>query len=140
MEQQSTSSPAVSKCPFWHRKFTYCVLLVIILGATFYTGLSVGNSWGQTSVPTPFKAILGETKQVNPGYGEVQDTEKIPAYLSKDVNFKLFWDVWQLVQKESVNKDTPDIKLFYGALSGIVGALGDPYSVYFDPETYKKFN
>ncbi len=28
----------------------------------------------------------------------------------------------------------------YGALSGMVGSLGDPYSVFFDPETTRKFN
>lgn len=117
----------------------YSLLTLAVLTVTFYSGVFVGNTSGNTSMPAPLQTILGETQGATKGYGKVKDSEKIPAYLSKDVNFKLFWEVWRLVQKESVHKDTPDIKLFYGALSGVVGALGDPYSVYFDPETYKKF-
>lgn len=56
------------------------------------------------------------------------------------VDFALFWDIWRIVKKQYFGEQVDDQKLFYGALSGIVGALKDPYSVFFDPETTKKFN
>jgi carboxyl-terminal processing protease len=55
------------------------------------------------------------------------------------VDFNLFWEVWSLVQKNYVHQPVTDTKLFYGALSGLVFALDDPYSVFFDPEMAEKF-
>ncbi len=63
-----------------------------------------------------------------------------PAYLSKDVNFQQFWDVWQTVQQQYVDRPVSDTKLFYGALEGMVAGVGDPYTVYLDPATYKEFD
>lgn len=77
----------------------------------------------------------------SPTSGTLRDTDKpLPKYLSKDVDFDLLWDVWKRVKRDYITKDTPDTKLFYGALEGIVGALDDPYSVFLDPETSKKFD
>ncbi|MDP2656738.1 MAG: S41 family peptidase [bacterium] len=124
----------------WYRKLSIGVAVVFVLGATFYGGVYAGSVWDNTSTPGSLQGIFGNTSTANDGYGNVKNADKIPDYLSKDVNFQLFWDVWRLVKKESVTKDTPDIKLFYGALSGVVSALDDPYSVYFDPDMHKKFN
>lgn len=59
---------------------------------------------------------------------------------SKDVDFDLFWEVWQTVKKEYVDSKTlTDKKLFYGALAGLVQATSDPYSVFMDPEEAHEF-
>jgi carboxyl-terminal processing protease len=47
----------------------------------------------------------------------------------KSVDFSLFWDTYQTIQKNSLNKlDTQ--KALDGAIKGMVNALGDPFSVY----------
>jgi len=71
--------------------------------------------------------------------GTVSNVGELPEHLSKDVDFNLFWKVWDLVKKNYVHQPVADTKLFYGALSGIVSSLDDPYSVFFDPDTAKKF-
>ena len=72
---------------------------------------------------------------------EVKNKDSVPSYLKKDVDFKMFWDVWQLVSDKYVDKDKiNNSKLYYGSVAGIVAALGDPYSVFFDPKTSKDFN
>lgn len=55
-----------------------------------------------------------------------------------NVDFKLFWDTWDLVSREYIDKKAidPD-KLFYGAISGMVSAIGDPYTVFLPPEQQK---
>lgn len=59
----------------------------------------------------------------------------------KDLDFKLFWQVWDVVKNKYVDSDeVTDQELFYGALSGIVSALDDPYSVFLDPEYSKTFD
>ncbi len=69
----------------------------------------------------------------------------IPVIINKrpetprEVDFKLFWDVWDIVEE----KYTGDInyqKMLFGAISGMVEALGDPYTMFLDPEETAQFN
>ncbi len=54
------------------------------------------------------------------------------------VDFKLFWDTWDLLSKTYIDKKALDpSKLFYGAISGMVAAVGDPYTVFLPPEQQK---
>lgn len=55
-----------------------------------------------------------------------------------NVDFKLFWDTWDLLSRSYLDKKNIDPqKLFYGAISGMVAALGDPYTVFLPPEQQK---
>lgn len=55
-----------------------------------------------------------------------------------NVDFKLFWDTWDLLSRSYLDKKAIDPnKLFYGAISGMVAALGDPYTVFLPPEQQK---
>lgn len=55
-----------------------------------------------------------------------------------NVDFKLFWDTWDLLSKTYIDKKALDPqKLFYGAISGMVSAVGDPYTVFLPPEQQK---
>lgn len=55
-----------------------------------------------------------------------------------DVDFKLFWDTWDLVSKQYYDKKALDPqKMFYGAISGMVSAVGDPYTVFLPPDQQK---
>ncbi len=50
------------------------------------------------------------------------------------VDFSLFWTVWDEVQNKYVDKSKLDTqKMVYGAISGMVSALGDPYTVFLPP-------
>lgn len=71
--------------------------------------------------------------------GEIKNEKKVSEYLSKDIDFNLFWEVWNLAKNNYVHQPVRDTELFYGALSGIISSLGDPYSVFFDPETAADF-
>lgn len=71
--------------------------------------------------------------------GQVLDKDKLPDYLTKDVNFNLFWEVWQKIQASYIDRPVSETKLLYGAMSGLVGSLGDPYSLFFEPVEAKKF-
>ncbi len=53
--------------------------------------------------------------------------------------FQPFWQVYNLIQSEYIDKvDTA--KLVDGATKGLVDSLGDQFSGYMDPETYKLVN
>lgn len=72
--------------------------------------------------------------------------EKVKNVLSKEtarpsaVDFSLFWETWAALQDRYVDKDkiNPQ-KEVYGAVSGLVKSLGDPYTVFFPPTENKQF-
>lgn len=55
-------------------------------------------------------------------------------------DFSPFWKVWNTINEKypSANKTT-DQERVYGAISGLMGSLNDPYSVFFNPEEAKSF-
>lgn len=58
------------------------------------------------------------------------------AVLNADeqARFRVFWEAWQVVEKEFYDKSQIDHqKLIYGAVKGMVDAVGDPYTVYQTP-------
>ncbi|MFZ5390697.1 MAG: S41 family peptidase [Patescibacteria group bacterium] len=85
---------------------------------------------------------LGFNKKNNQDFfsGTVTNiNQPAPDYLSRDIDFSLFWKVWQYVHNNYINHSISDTKLFYGAIAGMVQGLEDPYSVYMDPQTAKEF-
>lgn len=55
-----------------------------------------------------------------------------------NVDFKLFWDTWDLLSRQYIDKKAVDPnKMFYGAISGMVASLGDPYTYFLPPEQQK---
>jgi len=59
----------------------------------------------------------------------------------ENVDFSLFWEAWQTLETKYVNQDNfDDQEMIYGAISGMVNSLGDPYTVFLDPADTKRFN
>ncbi|MFH1582923.1 MAG: S41 family peptidase [Candidatus Falkowbacteria bacterium] len=61
--------------------------------------------------------------------------------LTQDVDFNLFWNVWDELKDKYVDKDKLDDKtMFYGAIKGVVESIGDPYTVFMEPKVAKEFS
>lgn len=57
---------------------------------------------------------------------------------STAADFSLFWDVWDRLSHTYLRKNEMDPqKMVYGAISGMVASLGDPYTVFLPPEQNK---
>lgn len=62
---------------------------------------------------------------------------KVPE--SKNVNFSLFWEVWDRLESSYLDKGALDKeKMVYGAISGLVSSLDDPYTVFLPPNENKE--
>ena len=62
--------------------------------------------------------------------------------LGREVFFdeRLYGAVVDYLKQDYFKRDTlDDKKLFYGALRGVVEAVGDPYTTFFDPQSNKEF-
>lgn len=59
--------------------------------------------------------------------------------VTQNVDFSLFWDVWRRLYGNYVDKKALDPqKMVYGAISGMVQSLGDPYTVFLPPAQNKE--
>ncbi|OGL66352.1 hypothetical protein A2856_01490 [Candidatus Uhrbacteria bacterium RIFCSPHIGHO2_01_FULL_63_20] len=103
-------------------------ILILLLGISlsFSTGLFVGKQQGA-------RAAVPE------GEGRVLNQGDVPSTLSEDVDFRQFWDVWNLVKELYVRQPVSEKELFYGAMHGLVAGTGDDYTSYFDPEEAQAF-
>lgn len=105
-----------------HKKVLSVGAVIILVAGTFVLGLYVGFAH------RPYVSrIVG-----------VSDTA-VPAGLTAD--FEPFWKVWSTIDEQfpDANKVSAQDRV-YGAIKGLVGSLGDPYSVYFPPADAKDFN
>ena len=99
-------------------------LIVILILAAFVVGLFMGRSdWVERQLTQKIRSeITGKY---------ISQTEK--------VDFKLFWDVWDILEKKFIKQPLDYEKMLYGAIEGMVESLEDPYTVFMDPEMSKKF-
>lgn len=75
-----------------------------------------------------------------PGSGDARTLINASAPAGNTVDFSLFWDVWGKLTQNYVDPKTIDVqKLVYGAISGMVSAVGDPYTSFFPPQQNKQF-
>lgn len=61
----------------------------------------------------------------------------IPA--DKDLDFSLFWTVWDRLTASYLDKTVLNPReMIYGAIKGMVASLGDPYTVFLPPQENKE--
>ncbi|MDD5290841.1 MAG: S41 family peptidase [Patescibacteria group bacterium] len=117
----------------WLKRISLVILVLILMAASFGSGLYISQK-------SEIIKKLAETEAVYLGsligkYGQGRDD-----ILNQDVNFNLFWEVWDTLEKEYVDKGKLNDKaMFYGALNGLVASVGDPYTVFMDPKFSREF-
>lgn len=58
----------------------------------------------------------------------------------ENLDFSLFWESWKNLKDHFYDPTKFDIeKMIYGAISGMVNSLGDPYTVFFNPQETEDF-
>lgn len=58
----------------------------------------------------------------------------------EDVDFSLFWETWKTIEDKFVNPEELDVQeMIYGAISGMVQSLEDPYTIFLTPTDTKRF-
>lgn len=108
------------------RKFYKVAGLVIVLIAVFVTGYNFGRS---------------NEPELNKVVGLVDLENGKP----EDVDFSAFWKTWNVINEKFVPVTSSTTKAVnsqdkvWGAIMGLASSLGDPYTVFFDPEEAKDF-
>lgn len=102
------------------RSFILILALLILSGG-------VGYRLGERNISIGFSADRRPVIKTEPPAGNA-------------VDFGLFWDVWAKVSRYYIDPKAIDVqKLVFGAVSGMVAAVGDPYTSFFPPQENKQF-
>lgn len=103
------------------KKFLFVIASIVLLAVAFVSGMYVEY------LHRPYSdRISGIDNMQNPD--------------GSNVDFEPFWKVWNMIdQKFPDAKSVSPQDRVYGAIKGLVGSLGDPYSVYFPPQESKDF-
>jgi carboxyl-terminal processing protease len=97
------------------------LLILVILS------IGLGYEYGRQSVKSSQTSSASSSLVINQ-----------TAKAQKDVDFSLFWDVWDRLSRTYVDKKKLDPqKMVYGAISGMVSSLDDPYTVFLPPQQNK---
>lgn len=98
-------------------------ILLFFVGAIL-ASFGAGFYFGQLQVPPP--PIEGVANQ------ELGQPE--------EVDFSLFWDAWRILEEKFVDPEKINYQeMIYGAISGMVKSLKDPYTVFMPPVETKIF-
>lgn len=108
--------------PVIRKVISTILVLVVVFMAGYYLGLRNFQVLTTNNYPT------------------VTISREIPGN-RKNLDFSLFWKVWDMLDASYFDKSkiVPS-KLVYGAIQGMVAAIGDPYTAYFPPDTNKVVN
>ena len=103
------------------KNFNPRIILIAILA--FLLGWQLGH-----------RDVLVKWANYKPAFSIIN--REVPTAVN--IDFKLFWDTWDLLSKTYIDKKALDpSKLFYGAISGMVASIGDPYTVFLPPAAQK---
>lgn len=97
-------------------------------------GFQIGASYEQRTLAADRQHLEEMFTQSGSGTVVQGDPEQ-------QVDISLLWGVWRLLQKHYLRPgDMTSDKMVYGAVSGMVDALGDPYTLFMTPKDSKDFD
>ncbi len=89
--------------------------------------------------------ILNRYSRVNPDAAQSGDTQlsklvnAVAPQAKKDVDFGIFWEVWNLLERDYVYPEKIDAtKMVDGAIGGLAASLEDPYTMYLPKEANER--
>ncbi len=111
------------------KSYVSAYLIIIFFIASFGIGILVGRGW--------------TIKQQLVGGNTANGIEKIlnidRTVNKSDADFNQFWQVWDKIKSQYVSSTADETTMLYGAIQGLVGSLGDPYSLFFPPKEAEDF-
>lgn len=116
------------------KKVLLFVFVLVLLLISFFSGMYVAKTNEMFS-----ELAKKETVFLGKVLGKYSEDDE--GRLSANVDFGLYWDLWDALKERYVDKDEiSDQEMFYGSLRGLARSLGDPYTMFLDPKDSEKFN
>ena len=112
----------------------YRIIVLFLLPAlTLALGWQLGMRFERT-------ALEDTRRQLDVLYGTPSGSGTVVRDPQKEVNISLLWSVWRLLMSEYIAPtELQTTPMLYGAVRGMVDAVGDPYTVFMTPGENKDF-
>lgn len=101
------------------KSLKYYFVVLVLMAAMFGVGFGVGEG-----------RIKVESGKLNITKGDAPNNT---------ADYSLLWTTLDLLNNKFVDRPLDQQKLMYGAVAGLVGATGDPYTTFFNPDEAKSF-
>lgn len=111
-------------------KFLLLILgVIIVIFGSFSGGFLVGQAF-------PFLKLNNSSSPT------LQTNQTTSTTDSEELNdlFSPFWETWNYVIDQYVDQPVDQTLMMRGAISGMLGSLGDPHTSYMDPEMFRQQN
>lgn len=99
-------------------KFQKLVVILSIILASFFGGWYFGK-----------RGFIFELRRNPP---KIEVINRYPE--NQTIDFGLFWEVWDKVSADYLERPVDGQEMLYGAIQGMVNSLGDPYTSFLPPE------
>ncbi len=110
--------------------------VLVVASLAFSSGLAVG-----LIVPRLTSESASPPLELSqPSVASSGDSLGNTAPVDRDTLLAPFWEAWDILQRDFIDQPIDDVQLMRGAISGMVGALGDPHTAYMDPDEYMQAN
>lgn len=104
------------------RKTLFIITAAILIGGAFALGVWFGVERRSDLERLPF----------------IQNTR--PLIIAEEIDFAPFWKSWRLIEERFASDNGIDRQaMIWGAISGMVSALDDPYTVFLPPKEQEDF-
>lgn len=100
--------------------------LVLVVACSFLLGYLIGGSQ--------------DSGQIGDSVWSDISSQAASQFSGTTVDADLYWQVWSAISRKYVDQPINPDQAVYGSIKGMVAGLGDPYSVFFDPEEAKAFD
>lgn len=105
------------------QKFQRILITVLIAIGFFYGGYYFGK-----------RGFIFEVRKNPP---KIEISNQYPA--DGEIDFALFWEVWEILNTTYLERPVDPEAMMYGAISGMVNSLGDPYTSFLPPTVNESF-
>ncbi|HAI98169.1 TPA: hypothetical protein DCL30_01330 [Candidatus Peribacteria bacterium] len=115
------------------KRFLRLAILIVLPILTLTLGWQLGVRYEQ-------KQLEGISERLELLYSGKTASGTLLADPEKEVNLSLLWGVWRLLLQHYITPDQLDpATMVFGTVSGLVRAIGDPYTVFMTPTENKAF-
>ena len=102
-------------------------LIAVVITAAYLIGFGVGVDWQPRATHTASASrLVGYYADV--GVPESSDSQSL------DEKFKIFWEVWDLIERDFYGPLPDDQERVYSAIRGMISSLGDEHTAFLTPE------
>ncbi len=126
---EAEKKPVIQKHKKFFKSYFAIFIAIVLLAGSFWLGYTNGKrsaSAQSQSYPLLNSTVIDQAPQNS---------------ADKNVDFSLFWKVWDLLKQKYVDRNSLDAqKLVYGAIQGMLSATGDPYTTFFNPQDTQSFS